>query len=31
MAAGWDNDDGSYAPGFPKSYKIKTENLNKYI
>jgi hypothetical protein len=38
MAAGWDNDDNSFAPGFPKlasgkqnGYIIKAENLNKYI
>jgi hypothetical protein len=31
MAAGWDADDNSFAPGFPDSYTIKAENLNKYI
>jgi hypothetical protein len=31
MAAGWDGDDGSFAPGFPNSYIIKAENLTKYI
>jgi hypothetical protein len=33
MAAGWDGDDGSFAPGFPDggTFRIKAENLNKYI
>jgi hypothetical protein len=33
MAAGWDEDGGGHAPGFPNdgSFMIKTENLVKYI
>jgi hypothetical protein len=33
MAAGWDGDGGSPAPGFPDdgSFRVKTENISKYI
>ena len=33
MAAGWDGDDGSSAPGFPGdgSFRVKAEKLSKYI
>ena len=33
MAAGWDDDDGSFAPGFPNdgSFKVRAEKLYKYI
>ncbi|MDR0313906.1 MAG: hypothetical protein LBI14_09945 [Treponema sp.] len=33
MAAGWDGDDRSFAPGFPndETFRVRAENLNKYI
>ena len=31
MAAGWDGDDQAQAPGFPETFNVKFECLNRYI
>ena len=33
MSAGWDNDDGTSAPGFPNdgSFTVRSEGLSKYV